>query len=108
LENLASQEFLRGRKAGKAVTFASELRAPQPGNDRSPVAVLLHRSGGVSGFVTDWEPDLDAMGVTTFIMHRFAANGIVNTIDHQSQPGQREMFVDADRATRPSGFSQSE
>ena len=43
---LTDQEFLAGRKDGKPVTLAGELRLPRPGNDRLPAVVLLHGSGG--------------------------------------------------------------
>jgi hypothetical protein len=58
---LTDQEFLTGRKEGKPVTLAGELRLPRPGNDRLPAVVLLHGSGGVGGNVLDWEQYLNAM-----------------------------------------------
>jgi dienelactone hydrolase len=94
---LTDQEFLTGRK-GKPVTLAGELRLPRPGNDRLPVVVLLHGSGGVSGNVLDWEQDLDAMGVATFVLDSFTGRGIVNTNYDQSQLGRFAMIVDAYRA----------
>ena len=72
---LTDQEFLNGRKEGKPVTLAGELRLPRPGTDRLPVVVLLHGSGGVSGFVIDWEQELNAMGVATFVIDSFMAHG---------------------------------
>jgi len=95
---LTDQEFLNGSKAGRPVTLAGELRFPRPGNDRMPVVVLLHGSGGVSGYVTDWEQDLLAMGVATFVIDSFTARGIVNTINDQSQLGWLAMIVDGYRA----------
>ena len=68
---LTDQEFLTGQKEGKPVTIAGELRLPRPGNDRLPAVVLLHGSGGVSGNVLDWEQDLNAMGVATFVLDSF-------------------------------------
>jgi dienelactone hydrolase len=95
---LTDQEFLTGRKEGKPVTLAGELRLPRPGNDRLPVVVLLHGSGGISGYVTDWEQDLNAMGVATFVIDSFTARGIVNTLYDQSQLGRLAMIIDAYRA----------
>ena len=46
---------------------------PRPGTDRLPAVVLLHGSGGVSGNVLDWEQDLNAMGVATFVLDSFTA-----------------------------------
>jgi hypothetical protein len=45
--------------------------------------------------------------VSTFVVDRFAARGIVNNINDRALVSH-EMFEDADRATRLSGFSQSE
>ncbi|MCX5889394.1 MAG: dienelactone hydrolase family protein [Deltaproteobacteria bacterium] len=94
---LTDQEFLSGRKEGKPVTLAGELRLPRPGNDRLPVVVLLHGSGGVSGNVLDWEQDLNAMGVATFVLDSFTGRGIVNTLYDQSQLGRLSMIVDVYR-----------
>jgi dienelactone hydrolase len=95
---LTDQQFLTGRHDGKLVTVAGELRLPRPGNDRLPVVILLHGSGGVSGNVLDWEQDLNAMGVATFVLDSFTGRGIVNTNYDQSQLGRLAMIVDAYRA----------
>lgn len=95
---LTDQQFLTGRKEGKPVTIAGELRLPRPGNDRLPVVVLIHGSGGVSGSVLDWEQDLNAMGVATFVLDSFTGRGIVNTNYDQSQLGRLAMIVDVYRA----------
>jgi len=95
---LTDQQFLLGEKNGKPVTLAGELRIPRPGNDRLPVVILLHSSGGIGGYVTDWEADLHAMGVATFIIDSFTARGIVNTTYDQTQLGRLAMIFDAYRA----------
>jgi dienelactone hydrolase len=95
---LTDQEFLTGRKEGKAVTLAGELRLPRPGNDRLPAVVILHGSGGVGGFILDWEQYLNSMGVATFVLDSFTGRGIVNTLFDQSQLGRTPMIVDAYRA----------
>jgi len=95
---LTDQEFLAGKKEGKPVTIAGELRLPRPGTDRPPAVVLLHGSGGLSGYVTDWVDDLNAMGVATFLVDSFTGRGIVNTNNDQSQLGRTAMIVDAYRA----------
>jgi dienelactone hydrolase len=87
-----------GRKEGKPETISGELRLPRPGTDRVPLIVLLHGSGGVSGYVTDWEQDLNAMGVATFVIDSFTGRGIVNTNNDQAQLGRLAMIVDAYRA----------
>jgi len=95
---LTDQEFLTGRKEGKPVTLVGELRLPRPGNDRLPVVILLHGSGGVSGNVLDWEQDLNAMGVATFVLDSFTGRGLANTNYNQSQLGRLDLIVDAYRA----------
>ncbi len=95
---LTDQEFLTGSKEGKPVTIAGELRLPRPGNDRLPVVVLLHGSGGVGGNVLDWEEYLNAMGVATFVLDSFTGRGLVNTNFDQSQLGRLNMIFDAYRA----------
>ncbi len=95
---LTDQEFLAGRKDGKPVTLAGELRLPRPGNDRLPAVVLLHGSGGIGGYIPDWEEELNAIGIATFAIDSFTARGIVNTLNDQSQLGRLAMIVDAYRA----------
>lgn len=95
---LTDQEFLSGRNDGKPVTLAGELRLPRPGNDRLPVVVLLHGSGGIGGSITDWEQYFNAMGVATFVVDSFTARGIVSTVNDQAQLGRLAMMIDAYRA----------
>ena len=95
---LTDQEFLAGRKDGRPVTLAGELRLPRPGNDRLPAVVLLHGSGGIGSSLLDWEEEFNAMGVATFVIDSFAGRGIVNTLNDQSQLGRLAMIVDAYRA----------
>jgi dienelactone hydrolase len=95
---LTDQEFLAGRKEGKPVTLAGELRLPRPGNDRLPAVVLLHGSGGIGSNIPDWEAELNAIGVATFVIDSFTARGIVNTLNDQSQLGRLAMIIDAYRA----------
>lgn len=95
---LTDQAFLTGRKEGKPIILAGELRLPRLGTDRLPAVVLLHGSGGVSGNVLDWIQDLNAMGVATFVLDSFTPRGIVNTLNDQDQLGRLAMIVDAYRA----------
>ncbi|HTD04308.1 dienelactone hydrolase family protein [Undibacterium sp.] len=95
---LTDQEFLTNRKEGKPVTLAGELRLPRTGNDKLPLVILLHGSGGISGYVTDWEQDFNTIGVATFVIDSFSARGIANTNNDQSQLGRLAMIVDAYRA----------
>jgi dienelactone hydrolase len=95
---LTDQEFLVGRKDGKPVILAGELRFPHAGTDRLPVVILLHGSGGISGYVTDWEQGLLAMGVATFVIDSFSGRGITSVNNDQSQIGRFVQIEDAYRA----------
>jgi len=95
---LTDQEFLAGPKEGKPVTLAGELRLPRPGNDRLPAVVLLHGSGGIGGYIPDWQEEFNAIGVATLVIDSFTGRGIVNTLNDQSQLGRLAMIVDAYRA----------
>ena len=92
------QEFLTGKKDAKSATIAAELRIPRPGNDRLPAVVLLHGSGGVSGFVDDWARELNSLGVAVLILDSFTGRGIVNTQSDQDQLSRLVMVLDAYRA----------
>ncbi|BCZ81840.1 hypothetical protein PTKU64_55150 [Paraburkholderia terrae] len=55
------------------------MRLPRSGNERFPLVILLHGSGGVSNYVLDWEQEFLAMDVATFVIDSFTSRGIVNT-----------------------------
>lgn len=95
---LTDQEFLSGKKEGKPVIIAGELRIPKLGNDRLPAIVLLHGSGGNSGTTDDWATFLNAMGVATFVMDSFTGRGIIRVDDNQARLGRLATIVDAYRA----------
>jgi dienelactone hydrolase len=95
---LTDQEFLIGLKEGKPVTISGELRLPRPGNDRLPAVILVHGAVGIVGYVTDWEQDLNDMGVATFVFDSFTPRGIDTIINDQSQLSRLAMIVDAYRA----------
>jgi dienelactone hydrolase len=95
---LTDESFLAGRKDGKPVIIAGELRLPRPGTDRLPTVVLLHGSGGISGYVTDWEQEFNAMGIATFVVDSFSARGITSLVNDQSQLGRMAQIFDSYRA----------
>jgi dienelactone hydrolase len=95
---MTDQEFLTGLEDGRPVTIAGELRLPKAGVDRLPLVILLHGSGGVASSVTDWEQDLLAMGVATFVLDSFSGRGIINTNNDQAQLPRLAQAEDAFRA----------
>jgi len=94
---MSDQDFLNGRKDGTPVTLAGELRIPRPGTDKLPAVVLLHGSGGVLRNVVEWEQELSAMGVATFVLDAFTGRGIVATGTNQALLGRLAMTYDAYR-----------
>jgi dienelactone hydrolase len=95
---MTDQDFLNGRKDGKPVMLAGQLRIPRPGADKLPAVVLLHGSGGVGTNVVDWEQEFNSMGVATFVLDAFTGRGIVGTSTNQGQLGRMAMTYDAYRA----------
>jgi dienelactone hydrolase len=95
---LTDQQILTGRKEGKPVTLAGELRIPRPGTDRLPAVVFLHGSGGISGFVDDWSQQLNPLGVATFLLDSFTGRSLVSTVNDQDQLARLAMTIDAYRA----------
>jgi dienelactone hydrolase len=95
---LTDEEFLAGKKDGKSVIVAGELRIPRSETARLPAIVLLHASGGVSGAVADWSQFLNGLGVATFTLDSFTGRGIVSTINDQDRLGRLTMIIDAYRA----------
>ncbi|MBN3791107.1 dienelactone hydrolase family protein [Burkholderia sp. Ac-20353] len=95
---MSDEAFLTGHEDGPRVTIAGELRLPRAGNERFPLVILLHGSGGIGGYVIDWERNLLAMGVATFVIDSFTPRGLVNVNDDQSQLGRFAQTEDAYRA----------
>src|SRR2546421_5006080 len=84
---MSDQDFLNGRKDGKPVILAGQLRIPRPGTDRLPAVVLLHGSGGVGGNLLDWESELNSLGFATFVLDAFTGRGIASTSANQALRG---------------------
>jgi len=95
---LTDQEFLLGKKNGSPVTISGELRYPRTKMKHFPVVILIHGSGGVSGYVDDWAQELNKMGVAAFILDSFTGRGLYKVNNDQSQLGRLAMIVDAYRA----------
>jgi len=73
---VSDQEFLTGRKDGKPVILAGQLRIPRLGKERFPAMILVHGSGGPAGNVDDWAQYLNQLGVATFILDSFTGRGL--------------------------------
>jgi dienelactone hydrolase len=93
---LSDQQFLSGSKEGDRHVIAGELRLPA--GERPPVVVLIHGSGGVSGYVHDWADELNRAGVATFMLDSFTGRGLGNIVNEPEKLGRLAMIFDAYRA----------
>ncbi|MGY4325607.1 dienelactone hydrolase [Bradyrhizobium sp. LB7.2] len=92
---LGTSDFLLGKKDGKSLTIAGELRIPKPGNDRLPAVVLVPGAGGINFNHGMWAGELNKAGFATFLIDGFTGRGITNTIFDQSQLSDYAMMSDA-------------
>jgi dienelactone hydrolase len=96
---LTDQQFLQGIKDGTPVTIAGELRFPRNNKMKQyPVVLLVHGSGGISGYVDDWARELNKLGVAVFILDSFSGRGLYKINNDQGKLGRLAMIVDAYRA----------
>ena len=82
---LSTADFLLGKKDGKPVTIAGELRIPKPGTDRLPAVVFVHGAGGIGFNYGMWAGELNKAGFATFVADSFTGRGITNTIADPAQ-----------------------
>ncbi len=95
---LTDQEFLQGKNDGKPVKLSAELRLPRKKLKSYPAVVLIHGSGGISGYVDDWANEISTMGVAVYLVDSFTARGLYKVNNDQSKLGRLAMIVDAYRA----------
>jgi dienelactone hydrolase len=95
---MSDQDFLNGRKDGKPVMLAGQLRLPLAAPGKLPAVLFLHGSGGVGVNVQDWEQEFNAMGIATFVLDAFSGRGLVSTSADQASLGRLAMTYDAYRA----------
>jgi dienelactone hydrolase len=95
---LTDTQVLIGRHDGVPTAIAGELRFPAGKVGRAPVVVLLHGSGGMGQWITDWVDWFNAMGMATFSIDSFSGRGIVHTVVDQGQLGRLTVIIDAYRA----------
>lgn len=93
----SDQDFLNGKRDGKPVTLAGELRIPD-GKGRLPAVLLVHGSGGVGPNVAEWASEFNAMGVATFVLDSFTGRGLASTSADQALLGRLAMTYDTYRA----------
>ena len=94
---LSDADFLRGdAAAGKPVTVNGELRLAQ-GSGRLPAVVLIHGSSGVGPNIELWVRDLNAMGISTFVIDGFTGRGLTVVGPDQALLGRLNLILDAYR-----------
>src|SRR5947208_8587459 len=77
---LSTADFLLGKKDGKPVMIAGELRIPKPGTDRLPAVVFVHGAGGIGLNAGMRAGEVKKAGYATFVVDSFTERGITNTI----------------------------
>ena len=89
--------FLKGdASTGKPVTVNGELRIAQ-GQGKLPVVVLVHGSSGVGPNIELWVRDLNAMGISTFVIDGFTGRGLTVVGPNQALLGRLNLILDAYR-----------
>jgi dienelactone hydrolase len=97
--HLDTHGFLTGERNGRSVSLAGELRiAKSSSGDKLPAVILVHGSGGITASTQRWADELNAIGVSAFILDSFAGRGIVNTVSDQSQLDSIAMMIDVFKA----------
>ncbi len=94
---LSDQQFLTGDQGGTEVLLGGVLWLP-PGEDRVPVVILQHGSGGVGANITYWQRQLNQAGIATFAVDGFSGRGITSTATDQAQLGRLNFVLDDYRA----------
>jgi dienelactone hydrolase len=94
---LSDAQFLMGDANGKPVTVNGELRIAQ-GSGRLPVVVLVHGSGGPGPNIELWVRDLNALGISTFMIDGFTGRDLVQVNTDQALLGRLNLILDTYRA----------
>ena len=97
-KTFADKQLLRGERDGVSTTVAAELRLPPGTRGRVPVVVLLHGSGGLGAWTSEWADWFSAQGVATLTVDSFSGRGIVHTVADQGQLGRLTPVIDAYQA----------
>jgi dienelactone hydrolase len=94
---LSDSDFLKGdAAAGRPATVNGELRIAQ-GGGRRPVVLMMHGSGGIGANIELWVRDLNAMGISTFVIDGFTGRGLTSVSTDQALLGRLNLIVDAYR-----------
>ena len=94
---ISDQQFLTGDSNGKQVTVAGEFRIAQ-GTGKLPVVVLMHGSSGVGSAMEPWVHQLNAMGISTFVIDGFSGRGLTAVGPNQALLGRLNFIVDIYRS----------
>ncbi len=94
---VSDSQFLAGDDKGKEVTLTGALSIAQ-GSGRLPVAVLMHGSGGIGGNIEYWKRQLNAIGVSTFVIDGLTGRGLTRVGDNQAALGRLSFILDSYRS----------
>lgn len=95
---ISDSDFLTADASqARSATVNGELRIAQR-SGRTPVVVLVHGSSGVGPNVELWVRDLNAMGISTFVIDGFTGRGLTVVGPDQALLGRLNLILDAYRA----------
>ncbi len=90
---LSDKEVLTGNRNGAKVTIGGVLRIAR-GQEKPPLVILMHGSGGIGSNIEGWERLFLASGISTFAVDSFTGRGLANTGLDQSLMGRLNGVVD--------------
>ena len=97
---LTFPELVKSGSGLENVNITGQLFLPK-GNDKVPVVLLMHGSGGVYDALLDYWPKLlNANGIAAFALDRFGPRGVKSTAEDQSQVPFAADVADAFAALR--------
>ncbi len=94
---ITDQQFLTGDKNGRQVTVSGELSIAQ-GSGRLPTVILMHGSGGIGGNVGYWKRQLNALGISVFVIDGMTGRGLTGVGSNQAVLGRLNFIVDIYRS----------
>ena len=94
---LSDSQFLKGDAAATAVTVTGEFRIARS-NEKRPVVVLMHGSGGMGANIEMWSRVFNAMDISTFAIDGFTGRGLKQTSSNQALLGRTNFILDIYRS----------
>ncbi len=95
---LTDRDFLLGDASrGAPVVISGELRIAQ-GTGRLPLVILQHGSSGIAANIDVWSRELNAIGISSFVLDGFTGRGLTEVNTNQAALGRLNLILDIYRA----------